>query len=153
MSGFMGPYKLSSLVTTLSNHPPCFKVIMWRENEVAQDDGRAGRSLRTKFSSQEQRTNFDLVETLRKVVVRENREATHTTCWSSSSLQWVYRFESSRHSRIWVTACSLMPSCSMSCYIDGWFRVLWLWLSWLLLYYFNNVVNYLVDAFSMHVIV
>jgi hypothetical protein len=33
---------------------------------------------------------------------------------------------------------------------DGWFRGLWLWLSWL---YFNNNVNYLVDSCFIHVIV
>jgi hypothetical protein len=44
---------------------------MWRENEVAQDDGWAGRSLGTKISSWEQRPNFDLVGTLQKVVVCE----------------------------------------------------------------------------------
>jgi hypothetical protein len=48
---------------------------MWRENEVAQDDGRVGRSLRAKTSSWEQGPDFDLVGTSWKVVVRETREA------------------------------------------------------------------------------
>jgi hypothetical protein len=52
--GFMVPGKLSSLVTTCQTIPTCFKVVMWRENEVAQDDDGAGRSLGTKISSREQ---------------------------------------------------------------------------------------------------
>jgi hypothetical protein len=39
-------------------------------NEVAQDDGRVGRSLGIKISSWEQRSDFDLAETLWKVIVR-----------------------------------------------------------------------------------
>jgi hypothetical protein len=42
---------------------PCFKVVLWSENEVAQDDDRAGRSLGTKISSQEQGPDFELVGT------------------------------------------------------------------------------------------
>jgi hypothetical protein len=71
MSGFMRLGKPSSLVTTLSNHTSLLQGGLWRENEVAQDDGRVERSLETKISSQEQGSNFDLVETSRKVVVRE----------------------------------------------------------------------------------
>jgi hypothetical protein len=71
MSSFMGPGKLSSLVTTLSNCPSLLQSGLWRENEVAQDDGWTGRSLGTKISSREQRSDFDLVGTSRKVVVRE----------------------------------------------------------------------------------
>jgi hypothetical protein len=71
MSGFMKPGKSSSLVTTLSNHTLCFKVVCWRENEVTQDDGRAGRSLGGKTSSREEGPNFNLVGTLWTVVVRE----------------------------------------------------------------------------------
>jgi hypothetical protein len=76
MSGFMGPGKLSSLVTTLSNRPSLLRGGLWRDNEVAHDDGRAGRSLGTKISSREQRPDFNLVGTLWKVVVCETREAT-----------------------------------------------------------------------------
>jgi hypothetical protein len=60
-------------------------VVCWREDEAAQDDGRAGGSLGAKTSSQDQRPDFDLVETSRTVVVHETREATRTTCWSGSS--------------------------------------------------------------------
>jgi hypothetical protein len=71
MSGFMRLGKPSSLVTTLSNRTSLLQGGLWRENKVAQDDGRVERSLETKISSQEQGSNFDLVETSRKVVVRE----------------------------------------------------------------------------------
>jgi hypothetical protein len=40
--GFMVLGKPSSLVILYRTAPPCFKVVCWRENEVAQDDGRAG---------------------------------------------------------------------------------------------------------------
>jgi hypothetical protein len=33
---------------------PCSKSVLWRENEVAQDDGRAGLSMGTKTLSQVQ---------------------------------------------------------------------------------------------------
>jgi hypothetical protein len=59
-------------------------VVCWRENEVAQDDGRAGQSLGAKTSSQEQGSGFDLVETSRTVVICETREATHMTRWLGS---------------------------------------------------------------------
>jgi hypothetical protein len=49
MSGFMGPCKLSSLVTILSNRTSLDRGGLWRENVVAQDDGRVRRSLRTKI--------------------------------------------------------------------------------------------------------
>jgi hypothetical protein len=94
MSGFMGPDKLSSLVTTLSNCPPLLRGCLRRENEVAQDDNRVGRSLETKISSWEQRPNFNLVRTLQKVVVCETREATRTMCCQVFPLQGVYQFES-----------------------------------------------------------
>jgi hypothetical protein len=55
-------------------------VVCWKENEVAQDDGRAGRSLGAKTSSREQISDFDLVETLQTVVVRETHGAVHMTC-------------------------------------------------------------------------
>jgi hypothetical protein len=71
MSDFMGPDKPSSLVTTLLNHPSLLRGGLWRENKVAQDDGRVGWSLGTKIPSWEQRPNFDLVRTLQKVIVRE----------------------------------------------------------------------------------
>jgi hypothetical protein len=41
MSGFMGLGKLSSPLTILSNHTPCFEVVCWWENETAQDGGQA----------------------------------------------------------------------------------------------------------------
>jgi hypothetical protein len=113
MSGFMGPGKSSSLVTTLLNRTPCFKVVLWRENEVAQDDGWVGWSLGTKISSQEQGPNFDLVGTSRKVVVCETWEATCTMCCRVLPLQSVYWFESPWHSQIWVDACSLLSSHSL----------------------------------------
>jgi hypothetical protein len=52
---------------------------------AAQDDGRAGRSLGAKTSSQEQRPDFDLVGTLRVVVIHETCGAMRTICWSGSS--------------------------------------------------------------------
>jgi hypothetical protein len=55
-------------------------VVLWRENEVAQDDSRVGRSLGTNILSQEQGADFDLVGTSQKVVVRETREAARMTC-------------------------------------------------------------------------
>jgi hypothetical protein len=79
MSGFMGPDKPSNLVTTLSNYLSLLRGGLWRENEVAQDDGRVGRSLGTKISSREQRLDFDLVRTSQKVIVRETREGMHMT--------------------------------------------------------------------------
>jgi hypothetical protein len=94
MLGFIGPVKLSSLVTNLSNHTSLLQGDLWRENEVAQDDGRVVRSLGTKISSREQGPNFDLVGTSWKVVVRETREATHMLCCKVLPVQGVYRFES-----------------------------------------------------------
>jgi hypothetical protein len=79
MSGFMGPDKPSNLVTTLSNYLSLLRGGLWRENEVAQDDRRVGRSLGTKISSREQRPDFDLVRTSQKVIVRETREGTRVT--------------------------------------------------------------------------
>jgi hypothetical protein len=55
-------------------------MVLWRENEVAQDDSRVGRSLGTNILSQEQGADFDLVGTSQKVVVCETREAARTTC-------------------------------------------------------------------------
>jgi hypothetical protein len=70
MSCFMGLSKSSMLVTTLLNRPSLLRGDLWRENEVAQDDGRVGRSLGIKILSREQRSDFDLAETLWKVIVR-----------------------------------------------------------------------------------
>jgi hypothetical protein len=67
-----------------------FKVVLWRVNEVGQDNGRARESLGTKTSSREQGPNFDLVGTSQKIVVRETREATHTTWCEVLPLQGVY---------------------------------------------------------------
>jgi hypothetical protein len=109
---------------------PCFEVVQWRENEAAQYDGRARWSLGAKTSSWEQNPNFDLVWTSRTVVVRETLEATHTTCWSNSSPAGCTPI------RITVTLSdlsdhlSLLPSRSMSCFIDGLVRGS-LCLSWL----------------------
>jgi hypothetical protein len=80
MSCFMGPGKPSMLVNTLLNRPSLLRGGLWRENEVVQDDGRAGRSLGIKISSREQRADFDLVQTLWKVVVRGTREAIRMMC-------------------------------------------------------------------------
>jgi hypothetical protein len=91
----MGPNRSSNLVTTLSNRTSLLQGGLWRENEVAQVDDRAGRLLGIKISSREQGPDFDLVGILRKVVVRETREAAHTTCCQVLLLQGVYRFESS----------------------------------------------------------
>jgi hypothetical protein len=55
-------------------------VVLWRENEVAQDDSRVGRSLGTKTSSREQGPDFDIVGTLLKVVAREVRKTARATC-------------------------------------------------------------------------
>jgi hypothetical protein len=76
----MGPGKPSSPVTTLLNHPSCFEVVCWRENEATHDDGWAGLSLGAKTSSREQGPSFNFVGTLQIVVVRETREANHMTC-------------------------------------------------------------------------
>jgi hypothetical protein len=92
-------------------------VIYWRENEVAQDDSRAGQSLGAKTSSREQGPRFDLVGTSRTVVVHETCEATHMTCWSGSS--------PTKYTPIRITVTlsnmsdrlSLLSSCSMSCCI------------------------------------
>jgi hypothetical protein len=78
--GFMGPVKPSSPVTTLSNRSS-FEVVCWRENEVAQDDGWAGRLLGANTSSREHGPRFDLEGTSRTVVIHETWEAKHTTCW------------------------------------------------------------------------
>jgi hypothetical protein len=56
-------------------------VVIWRKIEVAQDDGRVEGSLVTKISSREEGPDFDLVGTLRKVVVRKTRGATCMTCY------------------------------------------------------------------------
>jgi hypothetical protein len=60
-------------------------VVCWRGNEAAHDGDRVGRSLSAKTSSREQGPIFNLVGTSRTVVIRETREAKHTTCWSGSS--------------------------------------------------------------------
>jgi hypothetical protein len=60
----MRPGKSSGLVTTLLNYPSLLRGGLHRENEAAQDDGRAGRSLGAKTSSWEQRPDFDLVGTV-----------------------------------------------------------------------------------------
>jgi hypothetical protein len=54
-------------------------VFLWRENEVALDDGWAKLSLGTKTSSWEQGPDFDLVETSQKVVAHEVRETACAT--------------------------------------------------------------------------
>jgi hypothetical protein len=77
----MGLGKLSSLVTTLSNHTSLLQGGLWRENEVAQNDGRAEWSLGTKILSREQGPDFNLVGTLRKVVVHETQEAARMICY------------------------------------------------------------------------
>jgi hypothetical protein len=81
MLGFMGPSKLSSLLTTLANRTSLLQGGLWRKNEVAQNDGRVGRSLGTNISSQEQMPNFDLVGTPQKVDVRETRGVTRMMCF------------------------------------------------------------------------
>jgi hypothetical protein len=60
--------------------PTCFNVVLWRENEVAQYDDWARRSLGTMISSLKQGSDVDLVGTSQKVVVCETRETTRTTC-------------------------------------------------------------------------
>jgi hypothetical protein len=100
MSDFMGPGKLSSLVTTLSNRTSLLQGGLWRENEIAQDDDQAERSLGTKILSRKQGPDFDPVRTSRKVVVRETQAATRMMCYQVLPLQGVYRFKSMWHSRI-----------------------------------------------------
>jgi hypothetical protein len=60
-------------------------VVSWRENEVAQDEGRVRRSLGAETSSWDQGPNFDLIGTLRTVVVHGTPGATCMMCWSGSS--------------------------------------------------------------------
>jgi hypothetical protein len=56
---------------------------------------------------------------LRMIVVRETREAKCMMCYYILPLQGVYRFESPRHSQIWVITCPLLSSRSMSCCTNG----------------------------------
>jgi hypothetical protein len=80
---------------------------------------RAGRWLGANTSSREQGPSFDLVGTSRTVVIRENREAKHTTYWLDSSPAGCTPI------RITVTLSDmsdhllLLSSCSIFCYI-GW---------------------------------
>jgi hypothetical protein len=57
---FMGFDKPNSVVTNLLNHTSLLMALLWRVNEVAQDDGWVGLS-RTKTSSWVQWSDFDLV--------------------------------------------------------------------------------------------
>jgi hypothetical protein len=89
---FMGPYKLSSLVTILSNHTS----LLQGGFSVGQcSPGRAELWLGSKTSSWMQEPNFDLVETSWKVVVREFLETAHKTCCKTFPLRGVHHFESS----------------------------------------------------------
>jgi hypothetical protein len=129
--GFMGPSKPSSLVTTLSNRTS----LLWAgymEGEWGSLGWRLSRaSLGVKISSREQGSNFDLVGTSQMVVIRKTRGGSRV--WRVGQvlpLQGVYRFESPWHSQIWVTACPLLSSRSMSgvlLMVRGW-ALLWLWL-------------------------
>jgi hypothetical protein len=92
-----------------------------RENEVAQDDCRVGRSLGTKISSREQGIDFDPVGTSRKVVICETREATRTTCCQVLLLQGVHQFKSPWHSRLLVVTCWFLSSRSL--YLMYWWMI------------------------------
>jgi hypothetical protein len=80
----MGPGKPSSPVTTLLDHTPFFEVVCWRENEVAQDDGRAGYAGSQDFilGAGDQ---FRFSWASQMVVVHEIPGVARTMCWSGSS--------------------------------------------------------------------
>jgi hypothetical protein len=94
-------------------------VVCYRENEIAQDDDRAERSLGAKTSSREQGLMFDLVGASRTVIVRETREATRTMCWSGSSRAGCTLIRITVILSDLSDRLSLLSSRSMSCCIDG----------------------------------
>jgi hypothetical protein len=93
-----GPISRVAFITSMSNHTSLLHVVlllfgcrMWS---------------RAKTSSREQGPDFDIVETYEWLpYVRASRSQAYDVLNRFFSLQGVYRFESPRHSRLWVTAC------------------------------------------------
>ena len=104
-----GPSKPSSFVTTWPNHSPYMpRLAHGTENEVAQIDGRAGRSCGTKTSSADVWIWFYLVGTYQRLPCTGTacRETYAWRTWTAREsvhgvlirfpLQGVHRFESPR---------------------------------------------------------
>jgi hypothetical protein len=124
----MGLSKPSSPITTLSNRPSLLRGGLL-EGEWDSREWRPGWALLgAKTSSREQRPDFYIVGTSPMVIIHETPGAMRTTCRSGSPLVGCIQFESPWHSRIWVTTCLLLSSCSMFSVllvVGGW---AWLWL-------------------------
>jgi hypothetical protein len=107
LSGFRGPGKPSSSVTTLLNRSCLTSRWFSGERMRHQDDDWVERSLVAKTSSREQSPEFDLVGTSLMVVVRETPGVTRTTCRLGSFPYRVY-IDSSHHDTLrykWSLVC------------------------------------------------
>jgi hypothetical protein len=128
MLGFIGLDKPSRSITTSSNRTSLLRGGLL-EGEWGSTGWRPGQaSLGAKTSYRKQGPNFDLVGTSQTVVVSETLGPLVRHIGQILPIHGVYRFESSRYSRIWVIACPLLSSYSMSgvlLLIRGWG---WLWL-------------------------
>jgi hypothetical protein len=128
MSGFMGPDKPSSLVTTSSNHTS----LLWGallEGQWGSLGWRLGwASLGAKTASQEQGPNFDLVGTSYIVVISEILRVVYTVRWSGSSPAGCILIRIATTLLDMSDRLSLLSSHSMSgvlLMVRGW---VWLWL-------------------------
>jgi hypothetical protein len=154
MSGFIGSGKPSNLVTTLSNHTSLLRGGLLEGEWGSLDDGRAGWLLGVKASSREQGPDFDLLGTL-WTVCRTRDSWGHAYDVSIRFLPCRVYIDLNHYDTLgyeWSLArcCHLVVYLGVMLMVRGW---LWLWLLWWLLYYFNNNVNYLVDAYFLFVII
>jgi hypothetical protein len=146
--GFMGPGKPSSPVTILSNRPS----LLWGdllEGEWGSPGWWPGWTIvGAQDFIPEGGTQFQLSRNFTNGCRTWDPQGPHVWCVGQVlSLNSVHRFESPWHSRIWVAACPLLSSCSMSCCIDVLDQrmLVVVMLSWWLLYYFIYDVDYFVD--------
>jgi hypothetical protein len=147
----MGPDKLSSLVTTLSNNTS----LLWGGLVEGEWGSPGWWSCWTIAGSQD----FNPRAGVQFQLSRDFMDGCHTWDPRGHTYDVLVRFfpyrvhTDSNHRGTLGYEWLLAHFCHLVVCLDVlpiWFRVLWLWLSWLC---FNNVVNYLVDACFMHVIV
>jgi hypothetical protein len=141
MSGFMGPDKPSSHVTTSSNCTP----LLWGgllEGEwgtrMTAGPGIAGSQDFTSGAGDRFRLSRDFTNDCR---TWDPGGRAYDVLVRFLPLQGVYRFESPRHSRIWVTACPLLSSRSMSGVVSMVRGRGWLWL-----YYHDYCIYFAFDV-------
>jgi hypothetical protein len=147
MSGFMGPSKLSNSVTTLSNRTSLLKG-GYVEGEWGIPGWRPGQTIAGN-------QDFILGAGAQFWSSRDFAEGCHTWDMWGPAYDMLVRFfpyrvyiDSNRRNTL-EYEWSLARCCHLVVYLivlDGWLCL------WLLLYYFNNNVNYLIDACFMHAI-